>query len=295
MLISKIKNALHKTCQDKKLLEVLDYALFPPGKLFRANLVNSISKDLNLNLDHALDLAISIEFHHAYTLIHDDLPSMDNDSMRRGKPSTHVQFGEWRAILAGDALLIASFNQLANINHPRLQQILKLMSWATGPKGLILGQYQDLSADGNLALDQVIRIHELKTGRLIQVATLGTYLLSKEISYKAFKDFFKLGRDIGISFQLLDDLNELTVEDISEHEKMINPFLTSATMSLTKLSNCLNSTQEILNMYKLTNTSKLLMDYYLQNKTKLQTGISFIEKNIPNSKKELRDWITNFV
>jgi geranylgeranyl pyrophosphate synthase len=88
---------------------------------------------------------------------------MDNDLFRRGKPSTHAQFGEWKAILAGDALLISSFDELNKINHFNYKIIHKLMSWATGAKGLILGQFKDLSANGNLDISSVVRILELKT------------------------------------------------------------------------------------------------------------------------------------
>src|SRR5665647_460467 len=133
--------ALNKATHPDELHQVMEYALFPTGKLFRPGLVEAVSIDLNKSMNEAqLHLACAIELHHAYSLVHDDLPAMDNDMMRRGKPATHAQYGEWKAILAGDALLIASFREMLEIDNRQLQ---KLFTWATGAKGLIKGQFMD--------------------------------------------------------------------------------------------------------------------------------------------------------
>lgn len=291
MLSSAIEKALKKSCHHPELLHVMDYAVFPAGKLFRPRLVEALALDLNKKLtqDH-LHLASAIELHHAYTLVHDDLPSMDNDLVRRGKPATHAHFGEWKAILAGDALLIASFNELANITHKNFREINKLMTWTTGAKGLIEGQFRDLGADTD-----IIRIHELKTGRLIQLATLGSYLLTDKQNLKGKIEFLRLGREIGVSFQLLDDLNELADETVSVHEKVINPFLNKTEKALNELRLSHSRLQNITFKHRLTHVEEMLKDYFLSNKEKILKDFKIIEKNIGKDLSALKTWITSFV
>jgi hypothetical protein len=240
-------------------------------------------------------LATAIELHHAYTLDHDDLPAMDNDLFRRGKPSTHAQFGEWKAILAGDALLISSFDELNKINHFNYNIIHKLMSWATGAKGLILGQFKDLSANGNLDISSVVRIHELKTGRLIQIATLGTYLFTEDINLRGKIDFLKLGKEIGVCFQLLDDLSELTSPKISPHEIKINPFIYSKDETLKVLVKSHSSLQILISKYKLTHLDEMLKDYFLKNQKMLLENFEILESNLRGHHLNFKKWITSFV
>lgn len=291
MLSLAIEKALKKTCHHPELLHVMDYAVFPAGKLFRPRLVEALALDLSKSLtqDH-LHLASAIELHHAYTLVHDDLPSMDNDLIRRGKPSTHAQFGEWKAILGGDALLIASFNELANIDHKNFKAIYKLMTWTTGAKGLIEGQFRDLGADTD-----IIRIHELKTGRLIQLATLGTYLLTDKQSLRGTIEFLRLGREIGVSFQLLDDLSELAEENVTVHEKEINPFINTPEKALTELRLSHKRLMTITSRHNLIHVNKMLHDYFLSNQKKLLKDYMWVEKNIGGDLSRLKSWITSFV
>lgn len=291
MLNSAIKKALKNSCHHPELYEVMEYAVFPAGKLFRPRLVEALALDLTgkMSEDH-LHLASAIELHHAYTLVHDDLPSMDNDLIRRGKASTHAHFGEWKAILAGDALLIASFNELANIRHKNFREVYKLMTWTTGAKGLIEGQFRDLGADSD-----IIRIHELKTGRLIQLATLGTYLLTEDQNLKGKVEFLRLGREIGVSFQLLDDLSELSEVNVTAHESVINPFIHSLDKALNELHSSHQRLMCIIKKHKLIHAEKMLQDYFLANKTKLLKDFALIEKNISGDLAQLKDWITSFV
>jgi geranylgeranyl pyrophosphate synthase len=291
MLTEAIQKALKNSCLNPDLLEVMDYAVFPAGKLFRPKLVEAIALDLihNVSPDH-LHLAAAIELHHAYTLVHDDLPSMDNDLMRRGKASTHAHFGEWKAILGGDALLIASFNELARINHKNFKDIMKLMTWTTGAKGLIEGQFRDLGADKN-----IIRIHELKTARLIQLATLGSYLLSDKQNLRGKIEFLRLGREIGVSFQLLDDLSELAEENVSPHEKVINPFISNLEFALNELRLSHLRLTAITFKHRLTHIEKMLQEYFKTNQENLLKNFSYLEKNIDGDLSYLRNWITSFV
>lgn len=291
MLSLAIHKALKKSCHHPELFQVMDYAVFPAGKLFRPRLVEALALDLSKTLtqDH-LHLASSIELHHAYTLVHDDLPSMDNDLIRRGKPATHAHFGEWKAILGGDALLIASFNELSNIQHKNFRSIYKLMTWATGAKGLIEGQFRDLGADKD-----IIRIHELKTGRLIQLATLGSYLLTDEQNLRGKVEFLRLGREIGVSFQLLDDLSELAEENVTVHEKEINPFINTFEFALNELQLSHKRLMKITSRHNLTHVNRMLQDYFLSNQKKLLKDFALVEKNIGRDLTNLKNWITSFV
>jgi geranylgeranyl pyrophosphate synthase len=296
MLTEAIEAALKKSSHLPGLSEVMKYAVLPAGKLFRPRLVEAMTLDLNQELTaNFLHLATAIELHHAYTLIHDDLPAMDNDLVRRGKPATHVAFGEWKAILAGDALLIASIQELALLNHKNAWEIHRLMTWATGAKGLIEGQFRDLSADGKLDFSHVLRIHELKTGRLIQLATLGPYLLTSEQTFRNKVEFLRLGREIGVSFQLLDDLSELLAPDVSDHEKTINPFISSLESALNELRLSHLRLTAITFKHRLVHVEEMLMDYFRMNQKNLLSDFSQLEKSIPGDLSYLKMWITNFV
>lgn len=216
-----LRRALKSPQSYQQFFDVIEWATFPAGKLFRPRLVLALAQDLDGITHNHRKLASAIELHHAYTLVHDDLPAMDNDLIRRGKASTHAQFGEWKAILGGDALLILSFNELSKIDAEYLPQLLKLMTWSTGAKGLIFGQYLDLDAKAT-SFEEIVRIHELKTARLIQLCLVGSHIIS---TGNFSKKMFRLGSALGVSFQLIDDLTELSSKDLSPHELEINPFL----------------------------------------------------------------------
>lgn len=274
MYQSYLRESLNHSSFIQAFKEILDYAVFPPGKLFRPQLVETLASDLNISCQDYLHLGTGIELHHAYSLVHDDLPCMDNDIERRGKPSTHVAFGEWKAVLAGDSLLIESFKEITKITSVNPLLILKVFFWATSGKGLIAGQFLDLSANKKKSIQDIIKIHELKTSRLIQVATIGTYLLStKTYSVKKISDFMRFGRDIGLAFQFLDDLGELTTSEISTHENEINPFLSIPEDSFSELLKSLKSITLMLEKYQLKRTHQMLRSYFKNNKN------SFLEKS----------------
>lgn len=239
------------------LKEIIKYSLFPTGKLFRPNLCLSLAKDLKtISKEDIYYLAHFCELHHTYSLIHDDLPSMDNDDYRRGRLSSHKKFGEASAILAGDALLNLSYEALSNIKI-ELQELLKFVTKCMGPKGLILGQELDLKASIQ-APNDVFMIHKLKTSRLIQVAIVGTHILSKEPSNKRWLDFYRLGNSLGILFQLLDDYDE-RLQTTSPREKEINPYYRFSEEFLNqKILEEYNFIQEILNIYSLKNLKSYL-------------------------------------
>lgn len=267
MLESEIKKAIHSSVSHPELREILEYAVLPAGKLFRPRLVEAIALDLGkkFSQDH-LHLACALELHHAYTLVHDDLPAMDNDLIRRGKPSTHAKYGEWKAVLAGDALLISSFEVLMKIRSEKIRELHRLFSWCTGGKGLILGQFLDLGSHGKVNTTEVIRIHELKTARLIQVAVAGAALIAQNIFSR---DYFRLGREIGVTFQLLDDLNELTEEKLSPHEKDINPFLLNHPMAMKAFNRSYGNLKILMEKENLSHLNLMLNHYFEDNRRSL--------------------------
>lgn len=291
MLEASIRKAIHSSVNHPELREILDYAVLPAGKLFRPRLVEAMALDLSngFSADH-LHLACALELHHAYTLVHDDLPSMDNDLIRRGKPSTHARYGEWKAILAGDALIIASFEELMKIKSPVIRELHKIFTWCTGGKGLILGQFLDMGSLGKLSTPEIVRIHELKTARLIQVAVSGAALITQE---KFSREYFRLGRDIGISFQLLDDLNELTEEQLSPHEKDINPFLLNRDLATKNFISCYRNLWSQLKIRNLRHLETLLSIYFEENRKKLSERMPVLARHLgPEIKDDLRDFVS---
>ncbi|MBY0414112.1 MAG: polyprenyl synthetase family protein [Bdellovibrionales bacterium] len=267
-----LTHQLRRSLPNHKVQEVYFYASLPGGKFFRPHLVWAITRDLNPNLyndthanmdsNHAL-LSSAVEFHHTYTLIHDDLPAMDNDLERRGKPCTHIAFGEWPALLAGDGLLNISYQMLSKINHPRSQSLLRFFSWALGPKGLIHGQVMDLAHEMTENFQNTLRTHELKTARLIQVAILGSALIAlpEKDSVKE-KKLWKFSRLLGVNFQLIDDLSELAETALSEHEKDVNPWLHFTNDSFNETMRGLKNFEALAADLKLANTNKIVTDYY---------------------------------
>lgn len=281
MINESLKKALRSTVIHPELHEILDYAVLPAGKLFRPRLVEAIALDLDkkFSSDH-LHLACALEIHHAYTLVHDDLPAMDNDLIRRGKPSTHAKYGEWKAILAGDALLIASFEELMKVKSEKIRELHRLFSWCTGAKGLILGQFLDLGSQGKVTTSEVVRIHELKTARLIQAAVAGAALISQK---KFSKSYFRLGREIGITFQLLDDLNELAAEKLSPHEKDINPFLLNRPTAMASFQRSFTTLGALMEKEKLTHLNQMLENYFEDNRRNLRKSSATIEKHLSSN------------
>lgn len=195
--------------------------VFPAGKLFRPRLVYNLAMDIDgkLSRNHHYLMA-ALEFHHVYSLIHDDLPAMDDDDLRRGKLSLHKYASEGEAILVGDALINLSYEALSQIRHPFAIELISMFSKLMGPLGLIEGQYLDLYQE-NKNWDQLIHIHQLKTSYLIEFALLATTKVSQE-SPKI--DLSKLAKAIGLSFQLLDDKSELKDLSSKDEEKK-NAFL----------------------------------------------------------------------
>ena len=269
--------------------KIYTYALLPPGKLFRPLLALSIHLDFahnNLEFFNPNEpvslLASALEIHHAYTLIHDDLPSMDNDDYRRGKLSTHKKYGQWQAILAGDGLLNASYYLLSCIDSPQTPKIIKIISHFLGPKGLIDGQVIDLSENKKL-FPHILKMHELKTSRLIQCAIMASYLLSTDKpNWRTFIDLLQLGKHLGIVFQFLDDLSELNCKKISKHESNINPWLNYLEPSYNYLQKSLDTIHHLTRKHHLDCFRSVINEYLHKNQKIISDGQLVIETHLKN-------------
>lgn len=289
---SMIIHHLNRALPHHKMRDVYFYAVLPAGKFFRPSLVWSIAKDLNYSLFNlSIDninsnlalLSSSVELHHAYTLIHDDLPCMDNDLVRRGKACTHIAYGEWQALLAGDGLLNVSYQLIAKMNHPRVQELLKLYSWATGPKGLIHGQSLDLSHEMTESFTNTIRTHELKTARLIQVSILGSALLAMPQSNRSVeKKLFAYARLLGINFQLIDDLSELASTKLSQHEIDVNPWLKFSAESLNTCIDNLKKFEALSVDLNLKSTNSIVNKYYEKMLGEIEPNVQRIHEHLKN-------------
>ena len=195
---------------DDQITKSMRYSALAESKCIRAGLVFASGQLTDHNSELGLvDMATSIELMHTYSLIHDDLPAMDNDDMRRGKASNHVAFNEATAILAGDALQALAFKVIASSQHIQSEQkieIIQAMSSACGHQGMVLGQQYDLDAEQKKFHD-IEEIHTLKTGRLIQVALTMPHLADRSNS-TPLSILNELGQRLGLAFQIMDDVLE---------------------------------------------------------------------------------------
>jgi geranylgeranyl pyrophosphate synthase len=187
------------------------YTATAESKCFRAALVHATAAGLAFNNITALrELAVCIEMLHSYSLIHDDLPCMDDDDLRRGKPANHIKFGESTAVLAGDALQLRALQVIVDstsIDANTKIKILHDLLTSCGYQGMILGQELDMLAEQDSTVD-IRKIHSLKTGKLIQSAI--TCASRLQDSNTNIDDFEQMGWHIGMAFQITDDILEFT-------------------------------------------------------------------------------------
>ncbi len=186
-----------------RLLSAMRYTLFNAGKRLRPTILLETCRALGGELRQALPAACAVEYVHTYSLIHDDLPAMDDDDVRRGKPSSHRRFGEAAAILAGDALQAAAFEAIARTPDARLAPALALsLARAAGAAGMVGGQELDLSPRARLD-----RIHRMKTAALFSSAAEMGAIAAR--SPRA-ADLARFGRQLGLAFQIVDDILDRT-------------------------------------------------------------------------------------
>ncbi len=192
-----------------ELIVPMKYGLFPGGKKIRSKIIFDVGKIFNVKNKDLFILAASVEAIHAYSLIHDDLPCMDDDKLRRGKPSTHIKFGESTAILAGNSLLTTAFEILSDKNFKVEDKIksglINRLSRCSGQTGIAGGQYLDLSYEKKkVSLKKILNMELKKTGKLFEFCCVAPLLLKK--NRKNLNSFSKIGNDIGLLFQIVDDL-----------------------------------------------------------------------------------------
>ena len=190
------------------------YGVFPGGKRIRPMLVLAVTEALAGNLEDALPAASALELLHCYTLIHDDLPCMDNDTMRRGLPTCHIRYGEATALLAGDGLLTLAFEQAAYSLHAPAM-VVQLLARAAGAEGVIAGQAADLAAVAcaDVTAEQLTFIHANKTAALFRCAAqMGVYAAGKGEDATCLKMLARFGFSLGLAFQYMDDLLDAAEE-----------------------------------------------------------------------------------
>lgn len=195
---------------ESRLIEAMRYAALGGGKRVRPFLVMQSANLFNVAEESALRAAAAVEMVHCYSLVHDDLPAMDDDDMRRGQPTCHVAFGEATAILAGDALLTKAFEVLSDERthtDPNVRvQLVAALSGAAGEHGMVGGQMLDLMAETmDLDVDEITRLQQMKTGRLIAVSCAMGGILG-HASPQAATALRAYAHDLGLAFQIADDL-----------------------------------------------------------------------------------------
>ncbi len=200
--------------QDRSLLiNPMKYGVISGGKKIRSTIIINAGKIFNLNQKKLINICAAVECIHSYSLIHDDLPCMDNDSIRRGKPSTHIKFGEASAVLAGNSLLTLAFEIISDknylINPKSKNEIIKSLAFCSGHTGIAGGQELDLKFENKKKnFNQIIKMQKKKTGKLFNFCLHAIGILAKK-NNKEKKLLGVLGEEIGLLFQLTDDFLDI--------------------------------------------------------------------------------------
>jgi geranylgeranyl diphosphate synthase, type II len=197
------------------LQEAMRYSLLAGGKRIRPVLALATARAIGIDQREVLPLAGAIELIHTYSLIHDDLPAMDDDELRRGRPTCHVEFGESVAILAGDGLYAEAFGHLLTHQRSPAERVIAAaaeLASATGVNGMVGGQYLDVKEGAPTGPAGLRRLHELKTGRLIGASVICVLLLGG-VHEPATMAFGRFATELGVLFQIVDDILDVTGTD----------------------------------------------------------------------------------
>tara|TARA_B110000438_G_scaffold272354_1_gene290968 strand:- start:2047 stop:2931 length:885 start_codon:yes stop_codon:yes gene_type:complete len=205
-----LKSYFSKQKSNSYLLQPMKYGVFSGGKRFRSAVVVNTGRIFNIDYKKLIIIGSAIECIHSYSLIHDDLPSMDNDELRRGKLSVHKKFNEFTAILAGNSLLTLAFEILSGDNlqlpHHHKNELIKTLSMCAGHSGLAGGQYSDLTFENKSILKKnIINMQKKKTGELFGFCCESIAIIKSTNSAKR-KELKEIGINIGLLFQIVDDL-----------------------------------------------------------------------------------------
>ena len=214
-IVKKTNDYLYRYFSKEKntdLIKPMLYGLLPGGKKIRSKILFDVGSIFEVDKKNILQVAAAVECIHAYSLIHDDLPCMDNDNLRRGKLTTHKKFSESTAILAGNSLLTIAFQILSqkklNLSEKKKIKLINLLSESSGHSGIAGGQYLDLSYEKiKKNKRQIIDMQIKKTGKLFSFCCVAPIIMSGKIKYLGM--FNKIGNDIGLLFQIADDLIDL--------------------------------------------------------------------------------------
>ena len=217
LLQERVNNEISKyVINTNEIDESMRYALSNPGKRVRPLLSYLVGDVFNLNLNKLDSTASAIEIIHTYSLVHDDLPCMDDDNLRRGKPTLHVKYSESTAVLAGDAMASLAIDIILhdlNLSSDLKVQLLQFLMKTIGPEGMILGQIQDISFENtSVTEEEILKMNELKTGALVEFSMLAPVIIAGE----DIKQWGKIAKKVGVTFQLIDDLL-----DIQETEEKV--------------------------------------------------------------------------
>ena len=202
-----------KKQESSLLINPMKYGVISGGKKIRSTIIFDVGKIFKLNKKKLINICAAVECIHSYSLIHDDLPCMDNDKIRRGKPSAHVKFGEASAVLAGNSLLTLAFEIIADKNYsinPRLKiEIIKSLAFCSGHTGIAGGQELDLKFEKKKKnFEQIINMQKKKTGKLFNFCFYAVAVMAKKnVKDKAFLS--NLGEEIGLLFQFADDFLDI--------------------------------------------------------------------------------------
>ena len=209
---SALDEILGHTSNSSRLIKAMKHSLMAGGKRLRPILCITAAEAVEGKTDDVMRAACALEMIHTYSLIHDDLPAMDNDNLRRGQPTCHIEFDEATAILAGDALLTFAFEilstiGLSNVNHAlKWLQVINTTATAAGYKGMIEGQMRDMAAEDTLlSLEKLEEMHALKTGSLIEASIITGAVLGDGTS-EQIKKLKIYARNIGLAFHVTDDI-----------------------------------------------------------------------------------------
>ncbi len=211
--LEKIEKTLDSWLGNLPVEKAARYSVMSGGKRLRPLLTLATAEALGAPIEHALYPACALELVHTYSMIHDDLPAMDNDDLRRGRPTLHKVYTEGEAILTGDYLLTIAFEKLASAPHlsadERLE-LIRLISQKSGAEGMITGQWIDLASENQkLSLEETDSLHLLKTGALIEASILAGAIVAK--ASPAIKEALSLfAKKLGLAFQIIDDVLDHT-------------------------------------------------------------------------------------
>ncbi len=198
-----------KKQKNSLLVKPMKYGVISGGKKIRSTIIFDFGKIFNLNEKKLINICAAVECIHSYSLIHDDLPCMDNDKTRRGKPSTHITFGEASAMLAGSSLLTLAFEIISekkyDLNSQKKNEIIKFLASCSGHTGIAGGQELDLKFENkNMKVNQIIDMQKKKTGKLFNFCLYAVGVIANKTK-KEKKYLSNLGEEIGLLFQLADD------------------------------------------------------------------------------------------